>query len=139
MRLVTHVSDSRPRAGLVVGESVFDLSDIDSELPPTLRELLSLEDGLERLRAVKPAGRGVPLDSIEFAPVVPDPQAIWCAALTFNSHVTEAPGRTAPEYPLFFPRVPASQVGHLQPLVQPAVSKQLDYEGELAVVIGRTA
>ena len=74
---------------------------------------------------------------MEFLPVVPDPQAIWCAALTYLSHVREGGDRPVPDHPLFFLRLAGAQTGHRQPLVIPRVSDELDYEGELAVVIGR--
>ncbi len=141
MRLASYRAGGDTAAGVITaGDRIVAVADVDPSLPSTMRELLELPDGLSRLAARAPrAGAGIPVDEIEFAPVVPDPRAIWCAALTYRSHVTEAPGRGAPAYPLFFPRVPESQVGHRQPLVIPAVSDRLDYEGELAVVIGRRA
>jgi 2-keto-4-pentenoate hydratase/2-oxohepta-3-ene-1,7-dioic acid hydratase in catechol pathway len=77
------------------------------------------------------------MEDIELLPVVPDPHAIWCAALTYLSHVREGGERPVPDYPLFFLRVAGSQMGHRRPLVIPRVSDELDYEGELAVVIGK--
>jgi len=141
VRLASYLHDGEPRVGVVTpAERVVAVADLDPALPRTMRELLALPDGLRRLAALTPGPEaGVPVGAVRFAPVVPDPSAIWCAALTFGSHVHEAPGREAPPYPLFFPRVPASQVGHREPLVKPAVSDLLDYEGELAVVIGRPA
>lgn len=141
MRLATYIDGGQASAGVVTaGDRIVAVTDIDPTLPRRLRELLEAPDGLERLARRAPnAADGVPIDEVELAPVVPDPRAIWCAALTFGSHVTEAPGREPPAYPLFFPRVPESQVGHRQPLIKPAVSDLLDYEGELALVIGRRA
>jgi 2-keto-4-pentenoate hydratase/2-oxohepta-3-ene-1,7-dioic acid hydratase in catechol pathway len=141
MRLASYVLDGRSTVGVVTAAGrVVAVADLDPELPSTMRGLLELPDALERLPHRAPADdAGVPTDAVVFEPVVPDPRAIWCAALTFGSHVSEAPGREAPPYPLFFPRVAASQVGHAQPLIKPAVSDLLDYEGELAVVIGRRA
>ena len=141
MRIASYSAGGWPKLGLVTDENrVVDLADLDPWFPSTMRGLLELPGGLEKLadRAPEP-GQGVAVEDVEFLPVVPDPRAIWCAALTFNSHVTEAPGREAPDYPLFFPRVAESQTGHRQPLIQPTVSEMLDYEGELAVVIGSRA
>lgn len=141
MRLASYLDAGRAVAGLVTDdERIVAVSALEPGLPSTMRELLETPDGLERLARHTPRpGAGVPVDEVTFAPVVPDPRAIWCAALTYGSHVSEAPGRQAPPYPLFFPRVAESQVGHRQALVRPAVSELLDYEGELAVVIGRRA
>jgi 2-keto-4-pentenoate hydratase/2-oxohepta-3-ene-1,7-dioic acid hydratase in catechol pathway len=140
MRLASYVDGDRQIAGVVTNDGrVIPVSSLDLQLPDDMLGLLSVEGGLEQLAGTELPAWGVPIDSIKFAPVVPNPRAIWCAALTYNSHVSEAAGRRPPLYPLFFPRVQASQVAHRQPLVRPSVSELLDYEGELAVVIGRRA
>ena len=140
VRIASCRHDGRSLVGVVRDERIIDLATLDSSLPRTLRGVLEQEGGLERVAGLaSDATNGVPCEEVEFLPVVPDPHAIWCAALTFDSHVAEAPGRQPPEQPLFFLRVSESQTGHRQPLVAPAVSDQLDYEGELAVVIGRAA
>ena len=140
MRIASYLSDGRPRVGLVRGETIVDVATFDATLPSSLRGLLELPAGLERLARVEAIDApGVHVGGVEFAPVITEPRAIWCAALTFESHVAEAPGRRPPDYPVFFLRVPESQTGHRRPLLRPAVSDQLDYEGELAVVIGRQA
>jgi 2-keto-4-pentenoate hydratase/2-oxohepta-3-ene-1,7-dioic acid hydratase in catechol pathway len=68
--------------------------------------------------------------------VIPDPDKIICIGLNYRDHVAET-GRSITEKPALFARFAGSQVGHLQPLVKPAVSDEFDYEGELAVVIGK--
>ncbi|NUR13954.1 MAG: fumarylacetoacetate hydrolase family protein, partial [Bradyrhizobium sp.] len=77
-----------------------------------------------------------PLDEITFAPVIPDPGKIICVGLNYRDHVAET-GRTVTEKPALFARFSCSQVGHLQPIVKPKVSDDFDYEGELALVIGK--
>jgi 2-keto-4-pentenoate hydratase/2-oxohepta-3-ene-1,7-dioic acid hydratase in catechol pathway len=142
MRVVTYTSAAVPAVGLVEGDRVLDIRELDPRLPKSLRELLELEGGLRRLKALARTAdftAAKPIAELEFGAVIPDPHAIWCAALTFNSHVAEAPGRRPPRYPMFFLRVAESQTGHRNPLIRPLVSDQLDYEGELAVVIGRPA
>ena len=69
---------------------------------------------------------------------MPQPQAIWCAALNYDAHITEGSWES-PDYPPLFLRIAESMCAHDEPMVQPAVSEQLDYEGELAVVIGTRA
>ena len=68
--------------------------------------------------------------------MIPDPDKIICVGLNYRAHVEET-GRTVTEKPTLFARFAGSQVGHLRPLVKPKVSDQFDYEGELAVVIGK--
>lgn len=141
MLLGSCLQEGRPFVGVSRGDAVVDLGALAPDLPGTLRGLLEVDPDLEQARSALGDGDAPAFDlnEVEFQPLIPDPQAIWCAALTFESHVTEAPDRKPPDYPVFFPRVAASQTGHRQPLVEPAVSDRLDYEGELAVVIGRRA
>ena len=78
----------------------------------------------------------LPLEGLEFAPVIPDPDKIICVGLNYRDHVAET-GQTETPHPALFGRFAGSQVGHLQPLVKPKVSDRFAYEGELAVVIGQ--
>ena len=87
-------------------------------------------------RAVAAAGKSDhSFDQVELLPVIPDPPAIWCVGVNYDEHRQET-GREATKYPTLFLRIAASQVGHLQAMVRPKASVELDYEGELAVVIG---
>jgi 2-keto-4-pentenoate hydratase/2-oxohepta-3-ene-1,7-dioic acid hydratase in catechol pathway len=139
MKLASYRHQGRSSVGLVLDDRLFDVSELRSDAPTAMKELLAwLDANPGALDVVVPTGvEGRPVSEIAFLPVVPDPHAIWCAALTYLSHVREAPNRSAPEYPLFFLRVANSQLGHQTAMVVPAASEQLDYEGELAVVIGR--
>lgn len=103
---------------------------------PDLKSVLA-EDALGELHALAAdADPGLPLSDVEFLPVITDPDKIICVGINYRHHVEET-GREAPAFPVLFVRFPGSQVGHGQPLVRPSVSQRLDYEGELAVVIGR--
>jgi len=76
------------------------------------------------------------MSEVEFLPVIPDPSRVICVAT--NYHEDGDAARPAPAYPLLFTRFASSQTGHGQPLIKPSVTQQFDYEGELAVVIGRS-
>ena len=95
------------------------------------------------LTAPDPARTGAPLTlalgGAELLPPVLRPSKILCVGVNYSDHAAEAAGRfgTAPQ-PVLFARFAASLVGHGHPLVRPAVSDELDWEGELAVIIGRT-
>lgn len=67
-----------------------------------------------------------------------DSRKILCVGVNYRPHIEEM-GRDLPEYPVVFTRFASSLVGHDEPLVRPRVSEQFDFEGELAVVIGKTA
>jgi 2-keto-4-pentenoate hydratase/2-oxohepta-3-ene-1,7-dioic acid hydratase in catechol pathway len=127
-------------AALDDGGELIDLRDVDDRLPSDMRALLELgpEVLADIARRLAKTRRRVDIGSVRFLPVVPQPQAIWCAALNYRLHIEEGAWET-PERPPLFLRVPASLCGHEQPIVKPIVSDRLDYEGELAVVIGTRA
>jgi 2-keto-4-pentenoate hydratase/2-oxohepta-3-ene-1,7-dioic acid hydratase in catechol pathway len=78
------------------------------------------------------------LDSLTYAPTMSPSSSLYCAGLNYRDHVAEQAGRQVSSYPSLFLRIADSIVGHRQPLVRPAgVSVAFDFEGELAVVIGR--
>ena len=80
-------------------------------------------------------GRTIDLDNVEFLPLLSNPGKIICIGLNYADHSTES-GFKQPDYPTVFSRFNSSLIGHGAPLVRPAKSNQLDYEGELAAVIG---
>ncbi len=101
------------------------------------------------LRAVLEAGathelvgnleeKRLPVAELEFLPPVIRPDKILCVGVNYRPHIAEM-GREVPEYPVVFVRFPGSLVGHDRPILRPVVSGQFDFEGELAVVIGRRA
>ena len=136
MKLASYHFEGNDDVGVVRPDGVVPLRLLFPGAPTSMREALAWlrTHGEEPSHADAPP---IPLDSVQLLPVVPDPAAIWCAALTYLSHVREGGDRPVPDYPLFFLRVANSQVGHDQPMLVPAVSSELDYEGELAVVIGK--
>jgi 2-keto-4-pentenoate hydratase/2-oxohepta-3-ene-1,7-dioic acid hydratase in catechol pathway len=136
MKLVSFVIAGRPGYGAVKGAGVVDLTrHFAAKGVTTLRGLLAAGLMAEARDAVATAAPDVPLGGLDFAPVIPDPDKIICIGLNYRDHVAET-GRTETANPALFARFAGSQVGHLQPMVRPAVSEEFDYEGELAVVIG---
>jgi 2-keto-4-pentenoate hydratase/2-oxohepta-3-ene-1,7-dioic acid hydratase in catechol pathway len=128
---------SDPRPGLVVGDELIDLSDPAVGLPPDMADLLALGPAaLERARQA-PATGGVrhPLDSVRLGAPVPAPPAILAIGMNYRAHVAEM-GREPPEYQYWFNKQRTSIAGPGDPIVLPPVSTMVDYEGELAMVIG---
>ncbi|MCW2756220.1 MAG: fumarylacetoacetate hydrolase family protein [Marmoricola sp.] len=130
-----------PSLGLLDDDgSIIDLCHLGDDFPRGMRQLLEL--GPEALAEVQTRSAGITerLDpaTVAFLPLVPDPHALWCAALNYNTHIDEGNWQR-PSWPPFFLRVGASLCGHLAPMVLPTVSDRLDYEGELAIVIGQRA
>ena len=142
MRIISYRKDGAPGVGVMVDDDGFvDIGKAAPDLPATLRGIFELEDdGLARVReaaAGKPAD--ISLGDVELDPVIPEPHAIWALALNFEMHLEETSLTTSNEYPQIFLRTPASQTGHGRPLLcpDPAIAMPFDYEGELAVVIGK--
>lgn len=134
MRLASFSHGGRASYGIVQGDHIVDVGKQIGAQYPDLKSLLTAgPDLLEKLRSQAPKLR---IDEVIFLPVIPNPDKIFCAGLNYRSHVEET-GRTESEKPVIFLRLAASQVGHGQPMIRPTVSTQFDYEGELAVVIGK--
>lgn len=136
MKLVSFEHAGKPGFGVVVGDGVVDLGRALNGRFADLKDLLG-GDGLAAARAAA-QGRAADfkLADLTLLPVIPNPGKIWCAGLNYGEHVRET-GREVSEQPVFFLRVADSQVGHGQPIARPAESIKLDYEGEIAIVIGK--
>jgi 2-keto-4-pentenoate hydratase/2-oxohepta-3-ene-1,7-dioic acid hydratase in catechol pathway len=120
--------------GIVTG-----LLENDPRYPGNLRSLLArgegaLRDAYERLLAADRIDAG----RMRWLPPIPNPGKIVCVGLNYAEHAAES-GFKPPAYPAFFVRFPTSLVGHESPLVRPRASDQLDYEAELAAIVGRRA
>jgi acylpyruvate hydrolase len=100
-----------------------------------LRGIDRIDDTAGDPTAAIAAGDGVELDGLTLLPVA-RPRRIFCVGLNYRAHVEEA-GRDLPDYPVLFPKFASSLVGHGAPITLPPESSQVDYEAELAVVIGR--
>lgn len=87
-------------------------------------------------QAVAAASESYALDEIRFLPVIPNPRKIFCIGINYRSHADEI-AREKPAYPMVFSRFANSQVGHGEPMPLPPESDSFDYEGEIAVIIGR--
>ena len=142
MRLVSYRSGEEVGVGVMVDDTSFvALPKAAPELPRTLRAILEIGDAAldEAHAATDGKAADYAFDDVVLDPVVPEPQAIWALALNYKGHIEETGLTTSPDYPHVFLRQPASQVGHLQPMVcpDPKVARAYDYEGELAVIIGK--
>lgn len=136
-RFATIEAGGRQVYGVVVEGGVIALSD-DFPHWPTLRAVIAA-DGLGDL-ARAAAGRAVthPDGSFTFSIPVPDPEKILCVGVNFPDRNAEYKDGTAqPRFMSLFPRFARSFTGHGQPLIRPPENHTLDYEGEVAVVIGK--
>ena len=134
MRAVSFERDGQRRYGVVADGAV-------AEAPAALRsrfgdlDAVLREGALDGLRDASATAATVPLDAVQLLPPVVGPR-IFCVGINYRSHREEM-GRDASDHPTIFVRFPSSLVGHGAPLLRPRASDRFDYEGELAVVIGR--
>lgn len=128
MRYISFRSAARSGVGIVDGDAVLPLQGIRG-IGPTV--------DADALRAARVDERGrIALDRVVALPVSPTPDKVFCVGLNYRDHVEET-GRDLPTYPVLFPKFASTLIGADDPIVLPPESQQVDYEGELAVVIGR--
>src|SRR5436190_23309832 len=135
MRLVTYRSDRGPRAGVLRDGGVIDCWDALGDRGSTVRELLE-RDRLDD--AARAGGELLPLDSVELLPPVPDPDKIICIGLNYRAHAAEI-GVEPPETPTFFAKFRNALAASGSTVRLPATSDKVDYEAEVAFVVGRRA
>ena len=143
MRLVTCRIDGESRAAALIGEPgderVVDLHAADPDLPA---DVLGLIRGgpalLVRATGAVAGASGAPLSDVTLLAPIPRPPKIICIGVNYADHAAEA-GRALPRWPSVFLKAPSCVVGPGDPIVRPPTTGQLDYEVELAVVIGKQA
>jgi 2-keto-4-pentenoate hydratase/2-oxohepta-3-ene-1,7-dioic acid hydratase in catechol pathway len=133
MRLVSLLHDGRPACGIVRDDKIIVSTD---PRWPDLRSVLAADAVATFAAACAASGKSVPFASATLLPVVPNPDKILCVGLNYEEHRRET-GRAEVANPTIFTRFADSQVAHGRPLVRPRVSTEFDFEGELAVVIGK--
>lgn len=130
MKLVSFSRSGKSGWGVVDGNDIVDQSATAVDLRSALENNVDF-----RQLAGKPR---LAMNEVEFLPVIPNPDKIFCVGINYASHIAET-GRPTPTHPVIFTRFAESQVGHRQDILRPKESVQLDFEGELAVVIGKHA
>ena len=136
MKLISFRHQGHHSYGVVLGDEVLDLGALLGAKSPDLKTLIAknlFAAAAEAARTHRPALR---FDALELPPVIPNPGQIFCIGLNYGEHVRET-GKEITETPVIFLRLPESQVGHRQDIVRPPESHRLDYEAEIAVIIGQ--
>lgn len=145
MRIVSYRTDGGSyRAGLAVDGGVVDIANAGAELgmsaPATVLDLLALEESASELLGGVASSGIEPLRDAELGPVLPRPGKLLCLAGNYQSHLTEGGGKgvnKAEVTPRFFIKPGTSIIGTNEPIRVPAVSDTVDYEIEIAAVIGK--
>lgn len=136
MRIVNFETRGVPGIAADEGSGWHGLTQPDSGFPGTLPELISQGADLLRIGRSLAQSPGIDLKSVRLLPPVPAPPKILCVGLNYNDHLEES-GLKKPEYPEIFARFATSLIAHQEPIRRPRESTTLDYEAELAVVIGQ--
>jgi 2-keto-4-pentenoate hydratase/2-oxohepta-3-ene-1,7-dioic acid hydratase in catechol pathway len=136
MQLLSFAAGGKDYFGAVSGDGVIALNEKTGQ--PDLRSALAAGAMSAMQAAAKSAKPGFALSAIRFLPVIPNPGKILCAGINYRSHAAET-GRELPKQPSMFIRFTDTLVGHGGELIRPNVSDNFDFEGELAVIIGKPA
>lgn len=137
MRIASFTLGQQPGYGLVSAAGLQPAPASFLARFPDLKSVLAagaLKDLADAVRASAP----LDIDTLQFSMPIPDPARIICVGMNYLEHIHEM-GRKRPAYPSLFTRFNDTMVGHGQPVLRPRISTEYDYEGELAVVIGRSA
>lgn len=150
MRLVTYEANGKWRAGVIIDDIIVDSTtaaisaeiNIDSDSASN-REIISLnpdqqsrfEDAARAIAGTHVSEVVFPLKSTRLGPPIPDPDKIICLGLNYRSH-SEETGLATYQVPILFAKYRNALTGPTSPIILPGVSEEIDYEAELAVVIG---
>lgn len=137
-RFATYAIDGTVHYGAVTDGGIVDLSSGFAKDYPSLREVIAAGALQQLAEAAAGCAPDYPLEAITFLAPIPAPEKIICIGVNYPDRNAEyKDGQEAPKYPSMFMRSPRSFVGHETPLVRPRASHQLDYEGEIVLVIGK--
>lgn len=137
MRIATYTHNGAASYGAVVGDGIVDLK---KRLPkyPSLLALLEAGALDEAKKAIEGQKADLAESAASYLPLIPDRINIYCTGLNYKEHIAET-NSEAPKFPRLFMKLDESLVGARQPMVKTKLSKEYDFEGELMVVMGKTA
>jgi 2-keto-4-pentenoate hydratase/2-oxohepta-3-ene-1,7-dioic acid hydratase in catechol pathway len=134
MKLLSFVADGKEFFGAMNGDGIVTMNDRVGH--SSLRTALAAGAMAAVRKAAKDAKPDRKLSEVKFLPVIPYPEKILCAGGNYRAHAAET-GRELPKQPSMFIRFTDTLLGHDGAMIRPTVSDNFDFEGELAVVIGR--
>ena len=135
MKLASFLIKDRATWGIAEEPSVRDIGAVFGEAIPDLKTCIARQ-AFETARQVGSSAPVYPIADVSWLPVIPSPDKIFCVGLNYEMHRRET-GRAVVEHPTIFARFANTQTGHLTNIIRPHVSASLDFEGELAVIIGK--
>ena len=140
MKLISYTHDNAMRYGVLLDQGVVDMRHCMDNAPASINDFFAQASGNATLMASiaqrAAASTAMTLDKVTLLPCVPRPSKIICLGVNYHDHAKEGGNKIA-DYPAFFLRCDTSLLAHGAPLQVPAISDKLDFEAELAVVIGQ--
>ena len=136
MKLISFILNNESTYGVVVGDEVLDLMPLFGNQAPDLKTFIAKGLMHAAAQAMEVHPPTLKYASLKLLPVIPNPGKILCVGLNYSEHVKET-GRDLTEMPAIFVRLAGSQVAHGQDMIRPPESIRFDYEGEIAIVIGK--
>ena len=138
MRLVNFQAEDGVRIGVVFGDKVIDLTSVDGGAPRDIQDVIA-GDALSQLQQIADKASDkdmLDFDSLSLTVPIRAPGKILCLGLNYMEHVDEGIFEKQP-FPTVFMRTATSMIAHIEPLIRPSVSETLDYEAELALIVGK--
>jgi len=138
VRVISYTHNGTDGLGVMVDDKGFvALSGASADLPTTMMGLLNVDDWQTKIAvAVDGKDADLSIDDVQLLPLISDTPVIWCVGVNYKEHQDET-GRGAQEEPMFFIRTNHGLIGAYDPIIRPNISDMLDFEGELAVIIGK--
>ena len=138
MRFVTFQDGGAEKIGVRQGDTIIDVSAAAAAFGGDMIGVIKGGDAAKAaLAKAAEGGAGKPMADVKLLPPIPNPGKILCIGRNYAAHAAEG-GAAPPTYPEVFVRFPSSLVAHGEPLVVPNASDKFDFEGEMAVIIGKT-
>jgi acylpyruvate hydrolase len=138
LKLVNFKADDGMRIGVVIADKVVDISSVDGNAPRDIQDVI-VNDAFAQLKQIAANASDKEMleyNSLSFAVPICAPGKILCLGLNYMEHVNEGIFDKQP-FPTIFMRTATSMIAHNEPIIRPTVSETLDYEAELAVIIGK--
>jgi 2-keto-4-pentenoate hydratase/2-oxohepta-3-ene-1,7-dioic acid hydratase in catechol pathway len=135
MKIASFTHQGRHCYGVVADDRMLVASAVLGAKYSDLKSLLASGTGLQELAGLSDAP-SIALEEVQWLAPIGNPDKVLCVGLNYSKHIEET-GREVPKYPTLFTRFASAQVGHQQPLIRPHASSAFDFEGELAIVIGK--
>ncbi|MBI0027474.1 fumarylacetoacetate hydrolase family protein [Gilliamella sp. B14448G11] len=135
MKLVSYLVSGRASFGLLTQNGIVDLKEKLGNKYADLKSLLADSEGLSVAKTYLDAPSDIDEQDITYLPVIPNPNKILCVGMNYAEKRAEF--NETSSAPTLFVRFPDSQTGHKTNIIKPAITNELDYEGELAIIIGK--